>query len=121
MNEENNEETKIVEPKISIEDFSKIEMMVGEIISAEKVENADRLLRLEVDFGDHKRQIVSGIAEYFQPDDLIGHKNPFVTNLKPRTIKGLESNGMIMAAKDKKGNFSLLSVDSKIQNGTKLS
>lgn len=115
------EENTTQEPKISIDEFSKIEMRVGEIISAEKVENADRLLRLEVDFGDHKRQIVSGIAEYFEPQDLIGRKNPFVTNLKPRIIKGLESNGMIMAAKDKDGNFSLLSVDSKIQNGTKLS
>lgn len=111
----------VVTPKISIDDLHKVEISVGEIRTAEKVENADRLLRLTVDFGGKVRQIVSGIAEYFAPETLIGKKCPFVTNLQPRMIKGLESNGMILAAKDSAGNFSLLDVDQKIASGTKLS
>jgi methionyl-tRNA synthetase len=107
--------------KIAYDDFAKVEMTVGEIISAEKVENADRLLKLKVDFGTETRQIVSGIAEYYQPEELIGRKSPFVTNLEPRKIRGEESDGMILATKDSEGNFSLLSVDEKIAKGTKLS
>jgi methionyl-tRNA synthetase len=107
--------------KIAYDDFAKVEMTVGEIVEAEKVENADRLLKLRVDFGTETRQIVSGIAEYFSPEELIGRKSPFVTNLEPRKIRGEESNGMILAAKDSDGNFSLLSVDEKIAKGTKLS
>jgi methionyl-tRNA synthetase len=113
MNEEN---------KISINDVAKVEIRIGEIKNAEKVENADRLLRLEVDFGDETRQIVSGIAEYYDPADLPGTKCPFITNLQPRTIKGLESNGMIMAAMDKEKNkLSLLNCDPEIDPGTKIS
>jgi len=109
--------------KISFDDFKKVEIRVGEIKFAEKVENADRLLRLEVSFGEEQRQIVSGIAEYYEiPGDLVGMKVPFITNLEPRTIKGLESNGMIMAALDKEeGNFSLPIIDQSIPAGTHIS
>lgn len=106
---------------ISFDDFLKVEMSVGKVVNAEVVENADRLLRLEVDFGGEVRQVVSGIREYFSPEDLVDKKFSFVTNLEPRTIKGLESNGMIMAAKDEDNNFSLLSVDESVKEGTKLS
>ena len=109
------------DPKIAFDDFAKVEITIGEIVEAEKVENADRLLKLKVDFGTEQRQIVSGIAEYYEPQNLIGVKTPFVTNLEPRTIKGVKSNGMILAAKDSEGNFSILSVNPKIQKGTKLS
>lgn len=107
--------------KISFDDFIKTEITVGEIISAEKVESADRLLKLKVDFGTEQRQIVSGIAEFYQPGELIGTKCPFVTNLEPRKIRGEESKGMILAAKDKNGNFSILKVDQQIEKGTKIS
>lgn len=109
--------------KIQYDDFAKVEITIGEIKSAEKVAGADRLLRLEVDFGDHVRQIVSGIAEYYEsPEDVVGIKCPFVTNLEPRTIKGVESNGMIMAALDREaGVFSLPTVDASIPAGTKIS
>ncbi len=110
-----------VTPKISIDDLAKVEISVGQIKTAEKVPNADRLLRLTVDFGTEVRQIVSGIAEYYTPEQIVGKKCPFITNLQPRVIKGLESNGMILAAKDTAGNFSLLDVDQKILPGTKLS
>jgi methionine--tRNA ligase beta chain len=130
------EDKKVVEnsesnkgDKISFDDFKKVEITIGEIKSAEKVENADRLLRLEVDFGtgtngeNEQRQIVSGIAEYYSdPNELVGKKIPFVTNLEPRKIRGLESNGMIMAAIDRDKNlFSLPEVSSEIPAGTKLS
>lgn len=105
---------------ITYDDFVKVEMMVGEIVAAEKIENADRLLKLKVDFGNETRQIVSGIAEYYEPAELIGKKSPFVTNLEPRKIRGEESNGMILATKDAEGNFGLLSVEDKIAKGTKL-
>lgn len=127
MTEKNTEKTPAAnqtdatpDGKISIDEFAKVEMRVGEIISAEKVENADRLLRLEVMFGEEKRQIVSGIAEFVTPEELIGQKTTFVTNLAPRNIRGLESNGMILAAKDASGSFGILKVDQKIASGTKL-
>jgi methionyl-tRNA synthetase len=94
---------------ISIDDFKKVEVRIGHIVAAEKVPDADKLLRLTVDFGEDKpRQIVSGIALYFpDPAVLVGKHCPFVTNLEYRTIRGLESQGMIMAAGDA-DHFSLL-------------
>jgi methionine--tRNA ligase beta chain len=85
--------------KISIDEFKKVEIRVGEIRSAEKVLDADKLLRLVVNFGTEERQVISGIAAYF-PDltTLVGKHCLFVTNLEYRTIRGLESQAMIMAA-----------------------
>jgi methionyl-tRNA synthetase len=119
--EESTQET--VSSKISIDEFKKVEMTVGEIKSAEKVENADKLLRLTVDVGEPElRQIVSGISVYFpDPQVLVGKKVPFVTNLAPRVIRGLTSNGMILAARDSEDHFSLLEVEPLIASGTKLS
>jgi len=96
--------------KVDIDTFKKAEIRIGEIQSAEKVENADKLLRLIVWFGgEEKRQIVSGIAAYFpEPSVLVGKKVAFAYNLKPRTIRGLESDGMILAASGEDGEFSLL-------------
>jgi len=84
--------------KISIEDFAKIDLRVGQIKVAEKVQNADKLLRLEVDIGTEVRQVVAGIAEAYAPESLIGRKVVLVANLAPRKLRGLESNGMIVAA-----------------------
>lgn len=115
---------------INFDDFSKIEMTVGKIISAEPVEGSEKLLKLTVDFNEkdengnlRPRQVISGIAKYF-PDLslLINTKYPFVTNLESRTIMGLESQAMILAANDKTTNeFSLLNVSDAISPGTKLS
>lgn len=87
-----------VHEKIGIEDFAKVELRVGEIRMAEKVKGADRLLRLEVDIATEVRQIVAGIAEAYAPESLIGRKVVIVANLRPRKLRGLESNGMIVAA-----------------------
>jgi methionyl-tRNA synthetase len=84
--------------KIGIEDFSKVELRVGMVKVAEKVKNADKLLRLEVDIGTEVRQIVAGIAEAYAPETLVGRKVVIVANLAPRKLRGLESNGMIVAA-----------------------
>src|SRR3989475_3047008 len=84
--------------KISIDDFAKIELRVGQVKVAEKVEGADKLLRLEVDLGTEVRQVVAGIAEAYAPETLIGRKVVIVANLAPRKLRGLESNGMIVAA-----------------------
>lgn len=95
---------------ISIDDFKKVEIRIGKILSAEKVEGADKLLRLSVDFAEEApRQIVSGISAYFpDPSVLVEKRCPFAVNLEPRTIRGLESNGMILAVGNADGFFSLL-------------
>lgn len=122
---QNNQESeeKKTEEKISIDQFKTIEMKVGKILAAEIVPDADKLLKLTVDVGEEApRQIVSGIREYFpEPEMLVGVVCPFVTNLAPRMLRKLESNGMILAAHDEAGNFSLLRVDEAIAPGTKLS
>ena len=91
--------------KITFEEFKKIEMKVGKILSAEKVEGSDKLLKLMVDFGETEigrevRQIISGIAKSYEPEFLAGKQAVFVTNLEPRQIMGLESNGMILCPQD---------------------
>jgi methionyl-tRNA synthetase len=84
--------------KIGIEDFAKVEMRVGLVKAAERVAGADRLLQLQVDIGDEVRQIVAGLALAYKPEDLVGRKVVVVTNLLPRKLRGVESNGMIVAA-----------------------
>jgi methionine--tRNA ligase beta chain len=105
---------------ISIDDFKKVDIRIGRIVSAEKVENADKLLKLSVDLGEEApRQIVSGIAEYFpDPTVLIGRECPFVTNLEPRVIRGIESNGMILAVGAPEGVFALLHPDREVLPGS---
>lgn len=109
---------------ISYDEFKKVEMTIGKILSVEEVPDTDKLLRLIVDVGeDEPRQIVSGIKLYFDDiQTLVGKRVPFVTNLEPRMIRGLESNGMIVAVSDKDGNgFSLLEADDCISPGSTLS
>jgi len=108
---------------ISIDDFKKIDIRIGEIKSVKKIRDTEKLLLLEVDLGEKKlRQIVSGIAEYFDDcEELVGKKCTFVANLEPREIRGVLSNGMIMAVADNDGNFSLLSPTDSISVGTRIS
>lgn len=108
------------DPKISIDDFAKVEMRVGTILSAEPVPGSEKLLKLSVDFGEAApRQVVSGIAKSFAPESLVGAQRPFVTNLKPRPIMGLESQAMILAAKTEDG-LALLSPTAPVAPGTRL-
>ena len=108
--------------KISYDDFAKVEMILGTILSVEVVPDADKLLKLEVDMGEETpRQILSGIREYFEdPQSLVGKQCPFVANLAPRTIRGLESNGMIVAANSAE-TFALSHPSALLLNGTRLS
>ena len=109
---------------ISIDDFKQTEMRIGHILSVERVPDTDKLLKLEVDFGEEKpRQVVSGIAPYFtDPQVLVGKKCPFVTNLEYRMIRGLESQAMIVAAHTPDGLFSILEpTGGDLPPGTKLS
>lgn len=107
--------------KINYETFSKIDVRIGTVVSAEIIPEADRLIKLMVDLGEEKhRQVVSGIREYIgEPEELIGKQFPFVFNLEPRTIKGYESDGMIFAAGDK-DTFTFLSPTRQVPPGTQL-
>jgi methionyl-tRNA synthetase len=108
-------------PVIQYEDFAKLDLKIGTIISAEKVEKADKLLKLEVDLGSEKRIIVSGIALYYKPEDTIGKQVVVITNLAPRKMKGIESNGMVLTAEDSDGNLHFISPGQKINPGSGVS
>ena len=106
---------------ITYDDFKKVEIRAGKILSAEKIPDTDKLLKLSVDLGEEKiRQIVSGISLYF-PDCslLVGKKCMFVANLEPRMIRGFESEGMILAVSTEDGKFSLLEPNQDIRVGAK--
>lgn len=122
-NKKKAEESELTNKKITYDDFKKVQLKVGKILSAEPVINSDKLLKLSVDFKeeDGPRQILSGIAVYF-PEyiKLIGKKVAFVTNLEPRQMMGLESNGMILAAKTGE-NLAIMEVPDFIEEGTELS
>ena len=108
---------------ITFDDFKKIDIRIGEILSAEKIEGSDKLLKLDVDFGLSesgervKRQIVAGIAQFYAPEALINKKCPFVYNLAPRTLKGVESQGMILCPSDN-GSPILMHPDKEIKLGS---
>lgn len=102
--------------EITIDEFSKVELKVAEVVSAEPVKKADKLLKLQLDLGEETRQVVSGIAEFYSPEELIGRKVVCVTNLKPVTLRGERSEGMILAGKSE-GKLELIEVPS-LKNGT---
>ncbi|KAA6470868.1 methionine--tRNA ligase [Bacillus swezeyi] len=106
-------------PEITFDDFMSTELRVAEVIHAEPVKKADRLLKLQLDLGFEKRQVVSGIAKHYKPEELIGRKVICVTNLKPVKLRGELSQGMILAGEDN-GVLSLASIDSSLANGTRI-
>ena len=93
---------------------------MAKIDAAERVKGADRLLRLQISLGDEQRQIVAGIAEYYEPDALVGRQIVVVANLEPATIRGVESQGMLLAASDDNG-LALVTPDSEISDGAGVS
>lgn len=106
---------------ITFDEFKKVEMKVGQILKAEPVEGSDKLLQLEVDFGEDKtRTVVSGIAGHVDLDSFVGSKKVFVTNLEPRAILGIESQAMILAGKDGQG-LALIETTRDLAVGTILS
>jgi methionyl-tRNA synthetase len=110
-----------VKPEIVFDDFAKIDLKVGTIVSAEKVEKADKLLKLQVDLGFETRTIVSGIALHFNPEDIVGKQVTVVTNLAPRKMRGIESNGMILMAEDANGKLHFINPEEKINPGSGVS
>ena len=118
-NEEETEEAEEIPAKaqIDIKDFDKVEIKAATIIDAEQVKKSDKLLKIQVDLDNEQRQIVSGIAQYYQPEDIIGKKVAVVTNLKPAKLMGRKSEGMILSA-EKDGVLTLVSLPSAIPNGS---
>ncbi|MEB7823288.1 methionine--tRNA ligase [Staphylococcus xylosus] len=115
--EEKAEEEAIAKAQIDIKDFDKVEIKAATIIDAEQVKKSDKLLKIQVDLDNEQRQIVSGIAQYYQPEDIIGKKVAVVTNLKPAKLMGRKSEGMILSA-EKDGVLTLVSLPSAIPNGS---
>lgn len=107
-----------IAPEITIDDFAKVDLRVAEVISCEKVKKADKLLQLNVKVGDEVRTIVSGIAQHYQPEEMVGKKVVLVANLKPVKLRGIESKGMILAASHN-GKLEVITVDT-IESGGKI-
>ncbi|MBQ4153367.1 MAG: methionine--tRNA ligase subunit beta, partial [Oscillospiraceae bacterium] len=105
---------------IGIEDFAKVELRVAEVKACEKVEKSDKLLKLQLDDGAGMRQVVSGIAQWYTPEDLIGKKIILVANLKPVKLRGVDSNGMILAADCGKDDVKVMFVDASVPTGSKV-
>jgi len=110
-----------VKPEILFDDFAKLDLRVGTILAAEKVEKADKLLKLSVDLGNEQRTIVSGIAQHFKPDEIKGRQVVVVVNLAPRKMRGIESNGMILMAEDPGGRLHFVQPGEKIPSGSGVS
>ncbi len=104
--------------QISYDDFAKLELRVGEVVRSEKMKNADKLLKLQVDLGNETRQIISGIAEHYKPEQLIGQKVIVVSNLKPVKLRGEMSEGMILTGEAPDGTLALLTVEKSLPNGS---
>ncbi len=106
---------------IEFDDFAKIDLKVGTITAAEKVEKADKLLKLEVDLGFEKSTIVSGIALHFNPAAIVGKQVVVVANLAPRKMRGIESNGMILMAENAAGKLIFINPDGETDKGSAVS
>ena len=105
--------------KINFEEFKKLDLRVARVIEAEKVKGSEKLLKLQIDLGEQKRQIVAGIAQFYQPEDLIGKEIVVIANLEPKILFGLESKGMLLAA-DVDGRPVLLIPEKEVPAGTKI-
>ena len=107
-------------PEIEIDDFDKVQIQVGEVLACEPVKKAKKLLVSQIRIGDEVRQIVSGIAAYYKPEEMVGKKVAVITNLKPCKLCGVESQGMILAASDDNGNLSVLTLDKDMLPGSEI-
>src|ERR1051326_891169 len=105
-------------PLITIDNFKQIELRVAKVLSAEKVPKSDKLLKLQVSIGTEQRQVVAGIAQHYKPEELVGRKIIVVANLAPAKIMGQESQGMLLAASDKEGKLSFVTVESDLVEGS---
>ncbi|MBS7633784.1 methionine--tRNA ligase subunit beta [Candidatus Bathyarchaeota archaeon] len=106
--------------EISFEEFQKLDLRVGKVLEASQIAGSRNLIRMVVDFGVEKRQAVAGLLQYYKPDDLVGKKYAFILNLQRRKLMGVESQCMIFAAEDGKGNVVLLQPEKDIAEGSKI-
>jgi len=107
-------------PEIQYEDFAKLDIRIGTVVAAELVPDTDKLIKCTVDFGELGiRTIVSGIAEWKKPEELVGKQLPYIVNLAPRMLRGVESQGMLIAASDEAG-VALLTAERTLPTGTRL-
>lgn len=107
-------------PEINLEDFQKVELRVAEVLDVERVEGTRALLKLRISLGEEERTLVAGLAPYYRPEEMRGKKIIVLANLKPATIRGVVSQGMLLAADDGKGGVSLLTVDRDIEPGSRV-
>ena len=103
---------------INYDDFSKIELKVAKVLTAERVEGSEKLLKLQIDLGTEQRQLIAGIGKAYQPEDVVGKNIVIVANLEPRKLMGLESQGMLLAASEPDGLPILLTPDKEISAGS---
>ena len=107
-------------PECTIDDFAKMDIRTATVLQAEAVPKTDKLLKLTIDTGVDQRVIVSGIAEYYTPEAMLGRQICILANLKPRKIRGIESNGMILMAKDRSGKMRFITPEEVMPNGAKI-
>ncbi len=107
-------------PEINLEDFQKVELRVAEVLDVERVEGTRALLKLRISLGKEERTLVAGLAPYYRPEEIKGKKIVVLANLKPATIRGVVSQGMLLAADDGKGTVSLLTIDRDIEPGSRV-
>ncbi|HIH19145.1 TPA: methionine--tRNA ligase subunit beta [Candidatus Micrarchaeota archaeon] len=106
--------------EIAFDEFMKLELQVGTVVLAERVPGADKLYKLSVDMGSEKRTLVAGVAQQYSPEELVGRQIVVVANLAPRALRGIISQGMLLAAEGESGAVSILSPDKKVQNGSRV-
>jgi methionine--tRNA ligase beta chain len=106
--------------EISFDEFQKLDLRVGKIVEASQIPSSRNLIRMIVDFGAEKRQAVAGLLQYYKPDSLVGRKCAFILNLQKRKMMGVESQCMILAAEDSKGNVVILQPEREIAEGSKV-
>jgi methionyl-tRNA synthetase len=105
---------------LTIDEFSRVELRVATITAAEAHPNADRLVVLKIDLGGEQRQLVAGIRKHYEPESLVGKRIVVVANLQPATLRGVESQGMLLAASDDEGNLSLVTPEKPVANGARV-
>jgi len=115
-----NKEEKMIDELISYDEFMKTKLKVAEVLSAEKISKSKKLIKLKVMLDDGERQLVAGIAEHYNPEDLIGKKVVVVANLQPAKLMGEESHGMILAVEKEPGGLQVLLVNESVKNGTRV-
>jgi methionine--tRNA ligase beta chain len=111
---------EILSAEISFDDFKKLDMRIGKITEASHIAGSRNLIKMIVDFGTEKRQAVAGLLQWYKPEDLVGEKGAFILNLQHRTMMGVESQCMIFAAEDGKGNVVVLQPEKDIAEGSRI-